>query len=37
VRAVTTGTFILPAGVVEDMYAPTIRARTTMGSVTVAP
>jgi hypothetical protein len=37
VRAVTTGTFVLPAGVVEDMYAPSIRARTTMGSVTVAP
>ena len=37
VRAVTTGTFVLPAGVVEDMYAPTIHARTTMGSVTVAP
>ena len=37
VRAVTTGTFVLPAGVVEDMYAPSIHARTTMGSVTVAP
>ncbi|MBV9420625.1 MAG: hypothetical protein JO348_12710, partial [Alphaproteobacteria bacterium] len=36
VRAVTTGTFVFPAGVVEDMYAPTIRARTTMGSVTIA-
>ena len=35
VRAVTTGTFVLPAGVVEDMYAPTIHARTTMGTVTV--
>ena len=23
VRAVTAGTFVLPAGVVEDMYAPT--------------
>jgi len=37
VRAVTTGTFVLPAGVVEDMYAPSIHARTTMGTVTVAP
>ncbi len=37
VRAVTTGTFVLPAGVVEDMYAPTVHARTAMGSVTVAP
>ncbi|MEJ1969384.1 MAG: alpha-2-macroglobulin [Rhizomicrobium sp.] len=37
VRAVTTGTFVLPAGVVEDMYAPSIHARTAMGTVTVAP
>lgn len=37
VRAVTTGTFVLPAGVVEDMYSPTVRARTTMGSVTISP
>jgi hypothetical protein len=35
VRAVTVGKFVLPAGVVEDMYAPSIHARTTMGSVTV--
>jgi uncharacterized protein YfaS (alpha-2-macroglobulin family) len=34
-RAVTTGTYVLPAGVVEDMYAPAIHARTAMGSVTV--
>jgi uncharacterized protein YfaS (alpha-2-macroglobulin family) len=34
-RAVTTGTFVLPAGVVEDMYAPGVMARTTLGSVTV--
>jgi uncharacterized protein YfaS (alpha-2-macroglobulin family) len=35
VRAVTQGTFVMPAGVVEDMYAPSIIARTSMGSVTV--
>jgi alpha-2-macroglobulin len=34
-RAVTTGTYVLPAGVVEDMYAPAIHGRTAMGSVTV--
>ncbi len=36
-RAVTTGTFVLPAVNVMDMYAPTIHGRTTMGSVTIAP
>jgi len=36
-RAVTTGTFVLPAGAVMDMYAPTIHARTAMGRVTIAP
>ncbi|MEI9991886.1 MAG: alpha-2-macroglobulin [Rhizomicrobium sp.] len=36
-RAVTTGTFVLPAAAVMDMYAPTIHARTTMGNVTIAP
>jgi uncharacterized protein YfaS (alpha-2-macroglobulin family) len=34
-RATTTGTYVLPAGVVEDMYAPSVHARTEMGSVTV--
>ncbi len=34
-RAVTVGSFVMPAGVVEDMYAPSIHARTAMGSVTV--
>ncbi len=34
-RAVTQGTFAMPAAVVEDMYAPAIHARTTLGSVTV--
>ncbi len=35
-RAVTAGTFAMPAGVVEDMYAPAILARTDMGTVTIA-
>ncbi len=35
-RAVTTGTFAMPAGVVEDMYAPAIHARTDTGSVTIS-
>ncbi len=34
-RAVTTGAFVMPAGVVEDMYAPGVMARTAMGSVTI--
>ena len=34
-RAVTQGSFVMPAGVVEDMYAPSVHARTAMGSVTV--
>jgi hypothetical protein len=36
-RAVTTGTFVLPGGDVEDMYAPGVAARTSIGSVTVKP
>jgi uncharacterized protein YfaS (alpha-2-macroglobulin family) len=36
-RAVTTGTFVMPGGVVEDMYAPGVMARTSIGSVTVKP
>jgi len=36
-RAVTTGTFVMPAGAVMDMYAPTVHARTAMGNVTIAP
>ncbi len=35
-RAVTEGTFVMPAGVVEDMYAPSIEARTDAGSVTIS-
>ncbi|MGC9952974.1 MAG: alpha-2-macroglobulin [Rhizomicrobium sp.] len=34
-RAVTAGTFVMPAGVAEDMYSPGTLARTTLGSVTV--
>ncbi|HKD22861.1 MAG TPA: hypothetical protein VKB71_12680, partial [Rhizomicrobium sp.] len=34
-RAVTQGSFVMPAGVVEDMYKPSVMARTAMGSVTV--
>jgi len=37
VRAVTPGTFALPAVAVSDMYAPRVFARSAMGSVTVAP
>jgi uncharacterized protein YfaS (alpha-2-macroglobulin family) len=35
-RAVTAGRFVLPAAVVEDMYAPAIHARTDMGTVTIS-
>ena len=35
VRAVTPGTYVLPAATAEDMYRPKIRARTAMGTVTV--
>ncbi|MDB5735676.1 MAG: hypothetical protein JWN16_2313 [Alphaproteobacteria bacterium] len=34
-RAVSVGKFALPAASVEDMYAPAVRARTAMGSLTV--
>jgi uncharacterized protein YfaS (alpha-2-macroglobulin family) len=37
VRAVTVGRFSLPAAHAEDMYAPAITARTSMGTVTIAP
>lgn len=37
VRAVTPGTYRLPAVAVEDMYAPQFRGRAAMGSVVVAP
>jgi alpha-2-macroglobulin len=34
-RAISVGKFALPAAVVEDMYAPAVRARTSMGQVTI--
>ncbi len=34
-RAVTAGTFVMPAADVSEMYAPSIRARTDMGTITV--
>jgi uncharacterized protein YfaS (alpha-2-macroglobulin family) len=37
VRAVTPGSFALPAAQVSDMYAPRIYGRTAMGNVTIAP
>ena len=37
VRAVTPGSFALPATNVSDMYAPRVHGRTTMGRVTIAP
>ena len=37
VRAVTPGTYRVPAAHVEDMYAPSIRARGAMGELTVRP
>ena len=37
VRAVTPGTFRLPAAYVEDMYAPAMFGRDAMGKVTVLP
>jgi uncharacterized protein YfaS (alpha-2-macroglobulin family) len=37
VRAVTPGTFALPAANVSDMYAPRIYGRTAMGRVAITP
>ena len=37
VRAVTPGSFALPAANVSDMYAPRVYGRTAMGHVTIAP
>jgi uncharacterized protein YfaS (alpha-2-macroglobulin family) len=37
VRAVTPGSFTLPGAVAEDMYRPTVFARTAAGRVEVAP
>ena len=37
VRAVTPGTFALPAANISDMYAPRVYGRTAMGNVTIVP
>ncbi len=37
VRATIPGSYVVPAAVVEDMYGPDVRARTNMGTMTVAP
>lgn len=34
-RAITTGSYVMPAGVVEDMYAPGVHARTALGNLTI--
>jgi hypothetical protein len=36
VRATIPGAYVYPAGLVEDMYAPDIKARTGMGNVQIA-
>jgi uncharacterized protein YfaS (alpha-2-macroglobulin family) len=36
-RAVTEGSFVMPAGVVQDMYSPAVIARTDMGKVVIGP
>jgi len=35
-RAVTTGSFVMPAANVGEMYAPSIHARTDMGTITIS-
>jgi len=37
VRAVGVGSFVYPAAVAEDMYAPGVMARTAMGTITIKP
>jgi hypothetical protein len=36
-RAITPGNYVLPAATIDDMYRPSVRARTAMGSVTIEP
>ncbi|MFN9542821.1 MAG: hypothetical protein ACK59B_06500, partial [Alphaproteobacteria bacterium] len=36
VRATVPGSYTVPAALVEDMYAPRVRARTGMGQLTIA-
>ena len=35
VRAITPGTYVLPAATLEDMYRPSVRARTAMGTLAI--
>jgi uncharacterized protein YfaS (alpha-2-macroglobulin family) len=35
-RAVTPGRFVLPAATAEDMYAPSVHARTSMGKIAIS-
>jgi uncharacterized protein YfaS (alpha-2-macroglobulin family) len=35
-RAVTPGRFVLPAAIAEDMYAPSVHARTAMGRIAIS-
>ncbi|HUK06600.1 MAG TPA: alpha-2-macroglobulin [Stellaceae bacterium] len=35
-RAVTPGSYVLPAAYIEDMYRPGVRARTAMGSLSIS-
>ncbi|MDR3526965.1 MAG: hypothetical protein P4L57_06760, partial [Rhizomicrobium sp.] len=37
VRAVGIGSFVAPAAIAEDMYAPGVMARTAMATVTIKP
>jgi alpha-2-macroglobulin len=37
VRAVGVGSFVYPAAMAEDMYAPGVMARTAMGTITIKP
>jgi hypothetical protein len=36
VRATIPGSYVVPAAVVEDMYGPDVRARTSMGTMNIA-
>jgi hypothetical protein len=36
-RAVTPGTFTMPAAQIEDMYRPGVMARTSTSAITIAP
>jgi uncharacterized protein YfaS (alpha-2-macroglobulin family) len=36
-RAITPGTYVLPAATIDDMYRPSVRARTAMSTVVIEP